>query len=176
MSVQLEKKKICMIGSFGVGKTSLVERYVYNRFDDKYLSTLGVKVSQKILPPVHHPHTGLPRQFMFLLWDIASIDKFETITTNYYRGAAGALAVADLTRPETTNNLNDYCEKFLTLNPKGKLIILGNKNDLVPNNGLARKIIEEIASTFSAAFLLSSAKSGENVEESFLLLAKKLEV
>jgi small GTP-binding protein len=141
MPAQLEKKKICMVGSFGVGKTSLVEKFVYNRFDDKYLSTLGVKVSQKLLPPVHHPHIDLPRQFMFLLWDIAGIDKFDTITKNYYRGAAGALAVADLTRPETIKNLTEYFEKFLTLNPEGKLIILGNKDDLVPNDEEGRNLI-----------------------------------
>ena len=165
-----------MLGSFGVGKTSLVERFVYDRFDDKYLSTLGVKVSQKLLPPVSHPRDDHPKQFMFLLWDIASVDKFNSVTKNYYRGAAGALVVADLTRPETTNNLNDYCEKFLTLNPKGKLIILGNKDDLVAEDEPTRDILKETATSFSTDFLLSSAKSGKNVEESFLLLAQKFEV
>lgn len=165
-----------MIGSFGVGKTSLVERFVYDRFDEKYLTTLGVKVSQKILPPVLHPQTDCPRQFMFLLWDIASTDKFDTMTKNYYRGAAGALAVADMTRPETTKELNDYCDRFLSFNPKGKLIILGNKVDLAHNDEQAGNLIEETASAFTTDFLLSSAKSGRNVEESFHLLAQKLEV
>ena len=95
------KKKICLLGSFAVGKTSLIERFVYNRYDEKYLTTIGVKISQKVLAPIDDPQGGRMIQHTFLIWDIAGLEKFDKVVKNYFRGAAGALAVADLTRPES---------------------------------------------------------------------------
>jgi small GTP-binding protein len=92
------KRKICLLGPSAVGKTSIVERFVYSRFDDKYLTTLGVKVSQKLMPPLRRAGSGRYMQFTFLIWDIAGMEAFDATVKSYYRGAAGALAVADLTR------------------------------------------------------------------------------
>ena len=95
------KKKVCLLGSFAVGKTSLVERFVHNRFDEKYLTTIGVKISQKALPPIESKRDRQMIQHTFLIWDIAGLEKFDSVEMSYFRGAAGALVVADLTRPET---------------------------------------------------------------------------
>ena len=111
------KKKVCLLGSFAVGKTSLSERFVYNRFDEKYLTTIGVKISQKILPPFQDPRSGQFIQHNFLIWDIAGLGKFGKVALNYFRGAAGALTVADLTRPETIGDLSEFCKKFRSVCP-----------------------------------------------------------
>ena len=109
------KKKICLLGSFAVGKTSLVERFVHDRFEDKYLTTVGVKISTKLMPPVESPGSGRFIQHTFLIWDIAGLEKFDRVALNYFRGGAGALAVADLTVPETIDRLHEFCEKFISV-------------------------------------------------------------
>jgi small GTP-binding protein len=170
----LIKKKICLLGSFAVGKTSLVERFVHNRFDEKYLTTIGVKVSQKILPPIEHPKGGPLTQFTFLIWDIERMERFNSVVMNYYRGAAGALAVADLTRLETVQDLQDICHKFYSVNPTATLLFLGNKLDVYRHGNKSLTRLKKTAADFTSEFLLTSAKTGERVEEAFLVLAKKI--
>ena len=75
----LIKKKICLLGAFAVGKTSLVERFVYDRFDEKYLTTIGEKISQKLLPPVQDTRSGQLCQHNVLIWDIAGLEKFDRV-------------------------------------------------------------------------------------------------
>ena len=166
------KKKICLIGSFAVGKTSLVKRFVHNRFDDKYLTTIGVKISQKTLPPVQHPTSSRVVQYTFLVWDIAGMEKFDTIVMNYYRGASGALAVADLTRQETILQLQDICDRFRSVSPDARILILGNKQDIFQQYRETITLLKKIVSRFSAEYLLTSAKTGDGVEEAFLELAR----
>ena len=168
------KKKICLLGPFAVGKTSLVERFVYDRFDEKYLTTIGVKISQKLLSPVEDPNSGQLIQYTFIVWDIAGMDKFDPVVMSYYRGASGALAVADLTRPETLPQLQDICDRFHSVSPLAKLLILGNKLDIFEQNSNTISLLKKTASPFSADYLLTSAKTGEKVEEAFLILAKKM--
>ena len=169
------KKKICMLGQFGVGKTSLTNRFVHNRFEEKYLTTIGVKVCQKTLPPLTAGRGHRNIQYDFLIWDIAGIEKFDMMIKNYYQGAAGALAVADLTRMETVEALQEIVEKFITVVPAAKLIFLGNKIDLSEPGQTGRKKIQKLADNFAGEFLFTSAKTGEKVEEAFLKLAEKVD-
>ncbi len=157
-----------------MGKTSLTERFVYNRFEEKYLTTIGVKISQKLLPPLLSRGKEKKIQYEFLIWDIASLDKFDTIVKNYYSGAAGALAICDLTRIETSETLIDISQNFLEINPDSKLIFVGNKVDIAEDALLERKRLQEIAEQFNSDFLCTSAKTGEMVESAFLRLAEKL--
>jgi len=168
------KKKICLIGSFAVGKTSLIEQFVYNRFDESYLTTIGVKISQKILPPTEDHQSGRTFQHTFLIWDIAGLEKFDHMALNYFRGAAGALAVADLTRQDTIEELHKYCDKFLTVNSSANLVIIGNKIDIFHEDQQIVSELRKVAEHFSTDFLLTSAKSGERVEHAFLMLSKKI--
>jgi len=168
------KKKICLIGSFAVGKTSLIEQFVYNRFDETYLTTIGVKISQKILPPVEDHQCGRTIQHTFLIWDIAGIEKFDHMALNYFRGASGALAVADLTRRETIEELHKYCESFLTVNSTADLVIIGNKIDIFHEDQHIISDLRKVAEHYSTDFLLTSAKSGEYVDHAFLMLSKKI--
>ena len=168
------KKKICMLGSFAVGKTSLIERFVYHRFDEKYLTTIGVKISQKVLPPVHDHHNGQMIQHTFLIWDIAGLEKFDRVATNYFRGAAGALAVADLTRPDTIGDLQRFCDKFFEVNQDAHLVILGNKLDIFREDHNTLVELKKTAAHYATDFHLTSAKTGEHVEHAFVTLSEKI--
>ncbi|MFN6951418.1 MAG: Rab family GTPase, partial [Albidovulum sp.] len=82
------QKKICLLGAFAVGKTSLVARFVRSTFSDKYLTTVGVKIDRKDLDLPGTPVT-------LMLWDLAGEDEFNTVQMSYLRGSAGLLIVAD---------------------------------------------------------------------------------
>jgi len=168
------KKKVCLLGSFAVGKTSLIERFVYNRFDEKYLTTIGVKISQKILPPVQDPQGGRLIQHTFLIWDIAALSKFDSVVLNYFRGAAGALAVADLTRPETIGDLYEFCEKFRSVCPAARFVIIGNKIDIFQQDEKTLLELKKTAARYSTELLLTSAKTGQQVQDAFLILSQKM--
>ena len=89
-------KKICLLGDFAVGKTSLVQRFVYALFDDKYISTIGVKVSRKT---VVLPREDEVVELTLMLWDLAGSEEFGRVRASYLRGAVGAVLVCDVTRP-----------------------------------------------------------------------------
>ena len=163
-----------MLGAFAVGKTSLVERFVHNRFHEKYLSTLGVNISQKILEPIQHAQSGLTLQHSLLIWDIAGFDKFDHITDSYYRGAAGALAVMDLTRPDTADDIKLICNQFLSVCPNAVLVLVGNKHDLCAQEIADAQIFRSLADQFGTELLLTSAKNGANVDRAFQCLSMKM--
>ena len=167
----LIKKKICLLGSFAVGKTSLIRRFVHDCFDEKYLTTLGVKISQKRLRPFQEPHSSAPVRYDLLVWDIAGMEKFDPVVMNYFRGAAGALAVADLTRPETVEALKTILEKFLSVSPDARLLVLGNKADIFQEDQETLRALKRTAKAFSAGHLLTSAKTGQGVEAAFYRVA-----
>lgn len=171
----LIKKKICLLGAFAVGKTSLTERFVNGRFEEKYLTTVGVRISQKVMPPIQAPGAGRMVQHAFLIWDIAGLEKFDHVADNYFRGASGALAVADLTRPETIEDLERFGARFLSVNPEAKLVLIGNKDDLFDGDRGTLGRLKGLSREYATACLLTSAKSGAGVEEAFLELSCRIE-
>ena len=171
----LVKKKICLLGPFAVGKTSLTERFVHGRFDENYLTTIGVKISQRMAPPVQSPGGGRMAQHLFLIWDIAGLEKFDHVADTYYRGAAGALAVADVTRSETIEELKRFCTRFRSVNPEAKLVVIGNKADRFNDDKETLARLEKLAQAQRTVFLLTSAKSGARVEEAFMELSRRIE-
>ncbi len=168
------RKKICLIGAFAVGKTSLVERFVYNRFSREYLTTVGVRVSQKLMPPVGRI-PGKMVQYEFLIWDIAGIEKFDAMTLTYFRGSSGALAVTDVTRVETATLLDDMIKKFREVAPEAILVFAANKIDLTPSEECLTRL-KELALQYDSPYLTTSALNGKNVEAAFLELAKQIEL
>jgi small GTP-binding protein len=163
------QKKICLLGMYGVGKTSLVRRFVENLFEEKYQSTIGVKVDRKrvtLSGDQAHSHVDL------LVWDIAGQDDLPIPVQNYFRGAHGALVVHDLTRPESMQRLALYCERFLHAAPQAKIVFAGNKADLVEAQSFDPAQFQELLGHLAAPHLLTSAKTGENVEQAFQKLAE----
>ena len=158
------QKKICMIGDFSVGKTSLVAKFVRQTFSDKYLTTVGVKIDTKLLT--------LPdgNQIKFILWDIAGSESLTTTTVSYLRGAAGFFLVVDGTRLPTWDsalNLRQAVENQIGNKP---FVILLNKADLQEQWEMNEQVIEEKTKQ-GWKLLTTSAKDGMNVEQAFLELA-----
>jgi len=164
-------KKVCLLGDFAVGKTSLVRQFVYNRFEEQYLSTIGVHVSRKTLSV---PHPDGVVDLAILLWDIAGNNGFEKVRASYIRGAAGALLVCDLTRPETLGNLMTYVGLVRSVSPQARLILAANKCDLIDDQQLTTDQIEAMAHSLDAPFFLTSAKTGNEVETIFRTLGSML--
>lgn len=164
------KVKICLIGEHAVGKTSLIRRYVLNEFDDRYITTLGAKVSKKEFDlmlddsgPIHLDMT---------IWDIMGSKGFrELLREAYFHGAQGVLAVCDVTRAETLSDLDAWVESvFRTIN-EIPVVFAINKSDL-PNHAFSEKEVRQATEAFDAKFFNTSAKTGENVEKGFNELAK----
>jgi len=174
-------KKICLVGDFGVGKTSLVHRFVDSSFSDRYLTTVGVKISRKL---VHLDRSAQSAESVqLLIWDLEGSSKFKSISSAHLQGASGAVIVADLSRAETVKNIEDHISTFLTINPKGSIIIALNKTDLVIAETAAQTLqaIAQIQQNsvfnhlqpFLGAYL-TSAKTDLCVNEIFAKLAHKI--
>jgi small GTP-binding protein len=164
-----------MVGDFSVGKTSLIRQFVDRQFSDQYLSTVGVKISRKNveLRDVKGQET---LNLQLLIWDIEGHTKFKAIAPSYLRGAAGVMLVADLTRPETIERLIEHFNLFLSVNPKGEIIVALNKSDLVGESQLqklTRCVPPEICEK-AVGIYQTSAKTGDYVDEIFQKLAEKM--
>jgi len=172
-------KKICLVGDFGVGKTSLVRRFVDRSFSDKYLTTVGVKISRKLIETSEsaNPNNGQPlKSIQLLIWDLEGSSQFKSISNTHLQGASGTVIVADASRLETVKHLSNHIETFLTINPKGIIVIALNKTDLKNNEELKKLTemcefnnIDHVLGTYQ-----TSAKSGIYVDEIFHSLAYKL--
>lgn len=164
-------KKICLLGDFAVGKTSLIRRFIEGKFNDQYLTTVGVKISRKSLKL-----DPLDQKINFILWDIEGQTKFQSIAPSYLQGATGVIIVGDLTRPETLSNLQKHLDLFLRINPQGIAIIALNKTDLVDSEKL-NKLLEQYSFRQNTKVLASygtSAKSGLYVNQMFQQLAQSI--
>lgn len=163
-------KKICLLGDFSVGKTSLIRRFVEGKFSDEYLSTIGVKISRKSL---EIQAKNDQYKLNLLLWDLEGNTKFKSITPSYLKGAVGAIIVADLSRPNTLSSISQHINLFSQVNDQGAIIIALNKVDLISPEKLTKlaqsytlKNNSQVLETY-----LTSAKLGDKVEEMFTKLA-----
>lgn len=156
-------KKVILTGNFGVGKTSLFNRFVYNRFSDKYLTTIGVKVNKKTIDVDGE-------EMSVLLWDIAGEVSQDKVPISYFLGAAGIIYVFDLSRPLTFTNAAADLEYLKNLLPESTIMVVGNKKDLVDEAELPQ-ILENLDIN---CHITTSAKTGENVEDLFQNLGDQL--
>lgn len=168
-------KKICMVGDFGVGKTSLIRRYVEREFSDRYLSTVGVKISRKTIE-ITHEDPQKSAKLQLIIWDLEGHTRFKAIAPSYLQGAAGALVVADVTRLETVENLKERIGLFASVNPKSSISVAFNKADLVSHPQLEKlnKYIDLSRFPNVIHRCFTSAKTGDCVDEIFENLARNL--
>lgn len=164
-------KKVCLLGPFAVGKTSLVRRFIYNRFEDRYVSTIGVKVSRKI---VMTPHNGQITELSMMLWDIAGADEVDELRLSYLNGVAGAILVCDLTRRETLQRLENYVDIIHSITPKAPIVLAANKLDLVHERAIGDQELQDVAHKLGASVHLVSARTGDQVEALFKQMAVAL--
>lgn len=162
-------KKVCLLGDFSVGKTSLVRRFVYDRFEDKYLSTIGVKVSRKSLV-ISHQEKNI--DLSIILWDLAGSEEFNQVRASYLRGAAGIMLVCDLTRPVTLGNLQSYLDDMRQICPTASTILAANKADLKDEQRLSTAEIDSFVRDLNMPYYLTSAKFGDGVETIFRHLGR----
>lgn len=160
------QKKICMLGATGVGKTSLVSRFVLSLFSDTYLTTIGVKVDKKIVS-VDGENVTL------MLWDIYGQDEFQTVRTSYLRGAAGYLLVADGTRPLTLDTARELQKAAVGVIGPVPFVLVLNKADLADEWHLDDRALWRLAED-GWTVIRTSAKTGEGVEDAFLRLARRM--
>jgi small GTP-binding protein len=160
------QKKLCMVGVFGTGKTSLVRRFVHSKFSDQYLSTVGVKIDRK-------PVRVNDRDINLLLWDLEGRDGAQDIQTSYLRGASGILYVVDGTRRETLSQV--YEIRDLVDRTVGELpaAVALNKSDLTDAWVITADDRLEL-SRRAWHVLDTSAVTGTNVEEAFVWLATSM--
>lgn len=110
----------------------------------------------------------------FFIWDIANIEKFDTVTQSYLSGAHGAIVVSDILRESIIPQTIEYTNKFLEINNNSKIILVGNKFDLADKNSFDSDNYISKLSSLNLPFYFTSAKTGENVENVFHSLGKSL--
>jgi small GTP-binding protein len=160
------QKKVCLLGGFSVGKTSLVQRYVQSIFSETYLTTVGVKIDKKTL------NVGAA-EVSLILWDIAGEDDVTGIRTSYLRGAAGYFLVVDVTRGETLEVSKSIQARVTKEVGPVPFMFLLNKTDLKEQWDIPEQSIEDLKDA-GHVVLRTSAKTGEGVEEAFQMLAKRM--
>ena len=173
--IKSHKFKICMVGEHKVGKTCLIKRYVFNEFSDSYISTIGAKVTKKKII-VKNPHSKELFNLDLLIWDIMGQQGFRRLLQDaYFFGAQGIIAVCDNTREDTLTELDGWIEGIQNITEEIPTVFLGNKCDLVDLQEIGLSEIKNFAAQFeNTGTYLSSAKTGENVEQAFNILGGRL--
>ncbi len=155
------RKKVVIVGHFGVGKTSLTKQFVSNIFSEKYLTTIGVNIEKKVVDT----SKGIVNM---ILWDIAGEEDLDTIKTSYLKGANAFILVTDLTREITYSKIDSDINYMQGIVGNIPHLVIGNKSDL-----LSEDQVNTITNKFNIDYV-SSAKSGKNVETFFADIAEQL--
>ncbi|MGI8957590.1 MAG: Rab family GTPase [Chthoniobacterales bacterium] len=160
------QKKVCLLGTSGVGKTSLVAQFVHSMFSEKYLTTVGVKIDKK-------PITVDRTEVTLVIWDLAGDDDFQRLQTSYLRGTSGYLLVADGTRRVTLDQALELQKRVVETLGNAPFILALNKADLAPQWEVDEaRLAALVAENFTV--LKTSAKDGAGVEEAFAQLARRM--
>lgn len=160
------QKKVCMLGGFAAGKTSLVRRFVFSLFDERYQTTVGVKIDKKMVNVESQTLT-------LMLWDFAGHDQFSHIRPAHMRGSSGAIFVLDRTRRKTLHTATALYRQFQEVIGNVPVVVAVNKSDLTTDVDLE---IAAVNSAFENAALVleTSAKTGQGVEDLFYGLAHEM--
>ncbi|GJL64389.1 MAG: GTP-binding protein [Nitrospirales bacterium] len=160
------QKKVCLLGAFAVGKTSLVKQYVSGIFSEKYHTTVGVKIDKKVLEIQGEPMT-------LILWDLHGEDEFQKIRASYLRGSSGYVLVIDGTRQPTfgvVEGLQQMAQEILGDVP---FVVIVNKTDLSDQWEIDQEAVAGLKAR-GWNVIEGSAKTGQGVEEAFFTLAKDM--
>lgn len=170
------KTKVCLVGEAAVGKTSLIRRFVLDAFDDRYITTLGAKVSKKEFQ-VEVPEKDLLVQMDMVVWDIMGEKGVRDLLKEaFFSGAKGILAVCDLTRYSSLKELDDWVQAVFNVVGDVAVVYAVNKVDLKDEVMVlyGDKEIVMAAEAFDAPWFFTSAKTGENVQMAFQQLAEDI--
>mmetsp|Transcript_2059 Transcript_2059/g.3634 ORF Transcript_2059/g.3634 Transcript_2059/m.3634 type:complete len:201 (-) Transcript_2059:177-779(-) len=160
--------KVVLIGDSGVGKSNLLSRFTRNEFNLESKSTIGVEFATR----------GIPvdgKMIKSQIWDTAGQERFRAVTKNYYRGAAGALLVYDITRRETFNHLTSWLSDARTMtNPSTIIMLIGNKSDLDFQRDISYEEASKFAEENGLIFIETSAKTKVGVQQAFEEIVQKI--
>ncbi|MBD2302690.1 GTP-binding protein [Nostoc sp. FACHB-87] len=160
------QKKICMVGAFATGKTSLVSRFIYSIFSDRYYTTVGVKIDKKTLS-LQGNNVNL------ILWDLYGEDEFQKVRMSYLRGSSGYILVVDGTRRSTLDKAFELQTKVEESIGQVPFILVFNKWDMTEEWEIEPQELDSILSK-GWNVIKTSAKTGQGVEEVFQTLAHQI--
>ena len=166
------KFKVCLVGEHAVGKTCLVRRYVFNEFSDRYISTIGAKVTKSQIT-IQNPKTKKLVDVQLMIWDIIGQKGFRQLLQEaYFFGAQGIIGVCDNTKQNTLLDLHNWIDVAHNITGEIPIVFLGNKCDLEDDQEVGLSEITDVASEYEKTVpYLSSAKTGFNVGHAFKTLS-----
>jgi len=166
------KAKVCLVGDVAVGKTSLIKRFVQDEFDDRYIATVGTKVTKKTVDVVWR---GAPATLDMMVWDIMGEKGFRALLRDaYFEGSHGVIAVCDMTRKDTFYDLNNWVQMIRKQVGNVPIVFLGNKMDLTERLVVSQEELARMSTIHTATHYFSSAKTGSGVNEAFKSLAEAI--
>jgi small GTP-binding protein len=160
--------KLILIGNSGVGKSSILQRYMNKTFEESYKCTIGVDFLMKSLEVKG-------KTVKLQLWDTAGQEKYKSMVSSYYRGANVALVVFDITSRSSFESLPLWIENYYKNGPEQKnIILIGNKKDMADQRQVTQEEAEEFSETNNMIYFETSAKEGDNIDYVFNFAAEKL--
>jgi small GTP-binding protein len=160
--------KLILIGNSGVGKSSILNRYMNKTFEESYKCTIGVDFLMKSIE-INGKTVKLQ------LWDTAGQEKYKSMVASYYRGANVALVVFDITSHESFDSLPLWIENYYKNGPEQKnIILIGNKKDMIEERQVTQEEAELFSQTNNMIYFETSAKDGDNIDYVFTYAAEKL--
>lgn len=160
--------KVVLLGDTGVGKSSIVLRFVTNSFEKYSESTIGASFMSKLIQVGASP-------IKFQIWDTAGQEKYHSLAPMYYRGAAAAIVVYDITQASSFVTLKNWVKELKTLGPENIVIaVCGNKTDLEDRREVSKDEAEHFANEIDGVFFETSAKTAVNVQRMFEAISRKL--
>ncbi len=158
--------KLVLGGEGGVGKTSMVHRFVEDSFQTDYKSTIGTSIMKK-----ECEFQGLESKVRFIIWDLAGQAQFKRVRQTYLANAEAGILVYDVTHKETLDSLENWFKEIKSVSPTISLILVGNKIDLEDDRVISTEQGEELAQKLNLSYIETSAKTGENINDAFNMLA-----
>ena len=152
--------KILLVGDPAVGKTSLILRFVEDRFDKEYKASIGVDIMSKTI----NIEEKVAR---LVIWDIASQEKFKRFRSSFYQQASGILVVFDLTRPETLESVDEWVQEVKEHTGSIEMVLIGNKSDLITHRQITLEVAQKWIDRYDCPYIETSALTGDSVEEAF---------
>jgi len=159
--------KICLLGDGGVGKTSLVYRFIENRFSTDFKSTLGVNLLKRVVS-IDDDKVSVQ------IWDLGGQDAYKKLRKLYLEGSQGALLVFDVTSKTSFERLYDWTNSFRDVQSGAPMLLIGNKIDLVNEVQVDEETAKKYAAENQMEYISTSAKTGEKVEQSFKTLISRI--
>jgi len=161
--------KLILGGDGAVGKTSMVHRFVEDKFQTDYKGTIGTSIMKK-----ECEFEGLKSKVRFVIWDLAGQSQFKRVRYSYVANAEAGILVFDVTRKDTFENIKLWHEETIEISKDIALILVGNKIDLEDSRVVSTAEGEELAKKLNLGYVETSAKTGENIEDAFRMLALQI--